>query len=63
MKKYIKNITINLNSNKTDFEVAEALRILADDIEGGSCSGIVGWSDVSWSLDYSDDEYDDESEE
>lgn len=63
MKKYIENININLCSDKKDYEVAEALRLLADDIEKGSCSGIVGWSDVSWSLDYSENEYDDESED
>lgn len=63
MKRYIENININLGSDKKDFEVAEALRLLANDIEDGSCSGIVGWSDVSWSVDLSDNEYDEESED
>lgn len=63
MKRYIKNININLGSDKKDFEVAEALRLLANDIEDGNYSGIVGWSDVSWSIDLSDNEYDEESED
>ena len=63
MKRYIENININLGSDKKDFEVAEALRLLANDIEDGKYSGIVGWSDVSWSIDLSEEEYDEESEE
>lgn len=63
MKRYIENININLGCDKKDYEVAEALRLLADDIEDGKYSGIVGWSDVSWSVDLSENEYDEESED
>ena len=63
MKRYIENININLGSDKKDYEVAEALRLLADDIECDKYYGIVGWSDVSWSIDLSDNEYDEESED
>lgn len=63
MKNYIETIEINLNSDKKDFEVAEALRILADDIEMGKTAGIVGWSDISWSLNYSENEYDEDEED
>jgi len=63
MKRYIENININLGSDKKDFELAEALRLLANDIEDGKYSGIVGWSDVSWSVDLSEEEYDEESED
>ena len=63
MKRCIENININLGSDKKDFEVAEALRLLANDIEDGKYSGIVGWSDIGWSIDLSDNEYDEESED
>lgn len=63
MKRYIENIDISLGDKKEDFEVVEALRLIANDIEDGKCSGIVGWSDVSWSIDFSEEEYDEESED
>ena len=53
-------LTIANYAGKKDFEVAEALRLLANDIEDGKYSGIVGWSDVSWSIDLSEEEYDEE---
>lgn len=47
----IKGIEIDLGSMKTMDEVAEALETIAKDIRyKDACSGIVGWSDVSWSL-------------
>lgn len=49
MKK-ISEITINIGDEKTRTEVAEGLRVIANDIERGCWSGIAGWSDVSWSI-------------
>lgn len=47
----IKGIEIELGSVKTMDEVAEALETIARDIRHEQAySGIVGWSDVSWSL-------------
>ena len=63
MKRYIESIDINLGDKKENFDVAEALRLIANDIEDGKYSGIVGWSDVSWSVDLSEEEYDEESED
>ena len=62
MKKYIEEIEINLNGNIKDFELAEALRILADNIESGCVSGLIGWSDIGWYLTLSDEEYDENEE-
>ena len=46
----IKNIEIDLGDPKIMDEVAEALETIAKQIRNGYYSGIVGWSDVSWSL-------------
>lgn len=46
----IDEIEINLTEDKTPCEIAEALRIIASGIEEGYTSGIVGWSDISWSI-------------
>ena len=40
-------------------EIAEALRILADDIETGYTSGIIGWSSANWAL----EDFEEEDEE
>ena len=41
-------------------EVAEGLRVIADDIERGCNSGISGWSDVSRNLDFGEKEEEEE---
>lgn len=45
-----KSIEIDLGEPKDRFEIAEALRLIAQKIESDYNSGIVGWSDVSWSV-------------
>lgn len=52
----IKNIEINLGEPKTMDEMAEALESMANQIRNGYYSGIVGWSDISWSLEDEDEE-------
>lgn len=56
MTKKIYQVNIFLGDPKTRQEVAEGLRVIANDIERGCYSGIAGWSDVSWNIDLSDDE-------
>ena len=56
----IDEIEINLNSDKTPCEVADALRIIARGIEEGYTSGIVGWSDISWNVGTHEKDDDDE---
>ena len=53
-------IEISLGDPKTRGEIMEALQLIARDIDSGCYSGIVGWSDVSWSIKRSDDESEDE---
>ena len=50
----ITSISIELSSEKTPIEVADALRIIANDIENGYIRGIAGWSDVSWEMEGED---------
>ena len=52
MKKMIKveKIEIELSSEKTPGEVADALRVIAKDIDNGYIRGIAGWSDISWEM-------------
>ena len=61
MTKKISQVNIFLGDPKTRSDVAQGLRIIADNIESGFSSGIAGWSDVSWNIDMSDEE--DEEEE
>ena len=49
MKK-VETITIELISEKTPDEVADALRVIAKDIDEGYICGIAGWSDVTWEM-------------
>ena len=49
MKK-VETITIELSSEKTPREVADALRVIAKDIDEGYIRGIAGWSDVTWEM-------------
>lgn len=44
------SIEIDLGEPKDRFEIAEALRLIAKEIERDYTAGIVGWSDVSWSV-------------
>lgn len=46
----VETITIELSSEKTPGEVADALRVIAKDIDNGYIRGIAGWSDVSWEM-------------
>lgn len=46
----VEKITIELSSEKTPGEVADALRVIAKDIDNGYIRGIAGWSDVSWEM-------------
>lgn len=39
-----------LNGERDAMEVAEALKIIADSIENGESSDIVGLSDIAWYL-------------
>ena len=55
MKK-VSQVNIFLGEEKERSEVADALRIIADSIENGYSSGIAGWSDVSWNLDFGEDD-------
>ena len=50
--KKISQINIFLGDEKTRHEVVDGLRVIADDIERGCNSGIAGWSDVSWNIDF-----------
>lgn len=43
----VEKIEIELSSEKTPSEVADALRVIANDIDKGYIRGIAGWSDVS----------------
>lgn len=54
----IESIEINLGESKTRTELSDALRILANDIENGYYSGIIGWSDISWKVGLSEDKED-----
>lgn len=54
--KKISQINIFLGDEKTRQEVVDGLRVIADDIERGSNSGIAGWSDVSWNIDFGEKE-------
>lgn len=54
------NIEIDLGDPKSRDEIVEVLELIAKDIDSGCYSGIVGWSDVSWSIKRSDDESEDE---
>ena len=53
MEKII-SISIELSSPKTKTEVADALRVIAKDIDNGYIRGIAGWSDVSWEMEGED---------
>ena len=61
MKK-ISQINIFLGNPKEKEDVADALKIIAENIENGYVCGIAGWSDVSWNIDFSE-ENDEEEEE
>lgn len=50
-----KEIEIDLGDSKRPDEVAMALRDIAEKVENGYYSGIVGWSDVSWSVKIDED--------
>lgn len=63
MTKKIKQINIFLGDEKTRSDVAEALRVIANDIDRGCYSGIAGWSDVSWNMDLGDEDEDIDNEE
>ena len=52
----IESIEINLGDAKTPADVADALRIIASEIEDGYCSGIVGASDVTWNVETTEDD-------
>lgn len=62
MAKKISQINIFLGDEKTRQDVSDALRIIADSIESGYSSGIAGWSDVSWNLDFGKEEDEDKDE-
>lgn len=62
MTKKISQVNIFLGDPKTRQEVVEGLRVIANDIERGCYSGIAGWSDVSWNIDLSDEEDEEEEE-
>lgn len=62
MTKKISQVNIFLGDPKTRDEVVEGLRVIANDIERGCYSGIAGWSDVSWNIDLSDEEDEEEEE-
>ncbi len=47
MKK-ITEIYINLSDGYKHDEIADALRGIAESIEEGYTSGIVGWSSINW---------------
>lgn len=49
MKK-VEKIEIELSSEKTPSEVADALRVIAKDIDNGYIRGIAGWSEISWEM-------------
>lgn len=51
----IKAIGIDLGEPKTEEDVAIALQEIAKQINNGSYSGIVGWSDVSWAMEEQED--------
>ena len=55
MSKKIKQVNIFLGDEKTKSEVADGLRIIAEKIEEGYTSGIAGWSDLSWDIDYGEE--------
>ena len=61
MKK-ISQINIFLGDEKTRSETADALRVIADDIDRGCFSGIAGWSDVSWNVDLGEEDEENESD-
>lgn len=62
MTKKISQINIFLGDEKTRQEVVDALRIIANDIERGCFSGIAGWSDVSWNMDFGEKDEDEDEE-
>ena len=62
MERKISAIEINLGDEKERQEVADGLRVIAQQIENGAYSGIAGWSDVSWKITLGDESVDNEDE-